>query len=105
MASSSPNEEGLRLQEHPEGVLLPVRAKPRAKRAGLLGTRAGALLVGVTAPPEGGKANRAILEALARALRVPQSSLEIVRGATHREKTVLVRGLSPAEVLGRLKDH
>ena len=102
MVSSNPNGEELRLQEHPEGVLLPIRAKPRAKRAGLLGTREGALLVGVTAPPEKGKANRAILEALAQALKVPKSSLEIVRGETHREKVVLLRGLSADEVLRRL---
>ncbi len=103
MASSSPNE--LKLQEHPEGVLLLIRAKPRAKRAGLLGLREGALVVGVTAPPERGKANRAVLEVLARALRVPPSDLEIVQGETHREKRVLVRGLSAGEVLQRLKDE
>lgn len=102
MASSSPSEKELRLKEHPEGVLLPIRAKPRAKRAGLLGTREGALLVGVTTPPEKGKANRAILHVLAQALRVPKSSLEIVQGETRREKVVLLRGLSAGEVLRRL---
>ena len=103
MASTSLNENELKLQERPEGVLIAIRAKPRAKRPGVLGVRAGALLVGVTAPPEKGKANRAILEVLARTLRVPKGALEIVQGETHREKTVLVRGLSAEEVLERLR--
>ena len=37
------------------GVLLPVRAQPRARREGLLGLRAGALRVGTTAAPEDGR--------------------------------------------------
>ena len=50
---------------HARGVVLPVLAHPGAKRDGILGERAGALRVAVTAPPEKGKANAAIQAVLA----------------------------------------
>ncbi len=52
----------------PDGVVLPVLAHPGSKRDGILGERAGALRVAVTAPPEKGKANAAIQSVLADAL-------------------------------------
>lgn len=53
------------LGDHEEGLVLPVRAQPRARKAGVLGEQAGALKVAVTAPPEDGRANQALIEALA----------------------------------------
>jgi hypothetical protein len=50
------------------------------------------LKVRVAAPAEGGKANRAVIELLRKRLGV--SNVEIVAGATAREKIVRVSGLS-----------
>jgi uncharacterized protein YggU (UPF0235/DUF167 family) len=44
--------------------------------------------VRVTATPEAGKANAAVLALLAKALGVPKSALSIVRGETGRDKRV-----------------
>ena len=44
--------------DHAEGCVLPVRAQPGARRAGVQGEQAGALKIAVTAPPEDGRANR-----------------------------------------------
>ena len=46
--------------------------------------------VRVTAPPERGKANRAVVELLARELGVAPTALEIVRGARSRRKTIRI---------------
>ena len=56
------------LAQHAEGAVLPVLAQPGAKRNAILGERAGALRVAVTAPPEKGKANEAIQSLLAEHL-------------------------------------
>lgn len=44
----------------------------------------------VTAAPEDGKANEAVLKLLAKNLGVSKSSLTIVRGLTNREKTIKI---------------
>ena len=50
----------------------------------------GVLLVKVRAKPEGGKANDAVLELLAQALGVAPSRLQLLRGATGRDKQVRI---------------
>jgi len=66
---------------------LEVRVSPSASaEAIMLPAFGGALIVRITAPPEDGKANDAVLRLLAKALDRPASSLELVRGATSRNK-------------------
>ena len=52
----------------------------------------GSLRAYVTTVPENGKANAAVLKLLSKALGVPKSRLELVRGATARDKLFRVRG-------------
>ncbi len=85
------------------GIELRVKAVPGARReaiAGLLGDR---LKVRVTAPPEGGRANRALEALIARTLGVKPRDVEVVAGQASAEKTVRVRGCDPvsaAKALG-----
>lgn len=84
------------------GCLVRVKAVPGAKRdevAGALGDR---LKVRVSAPPEGGKANRAICALLAGALGVRERDVEIVAGASSAEKGVRVAGVSAARARAAL---
>jgi uncharacterized protein len=90
------------LGDHAEGVILPVRAHPGARKAGVLGEQAGSLKVAVTAPPEDGRANKALVEALHDLLGVKRLQVELLSGATSREKRFLVRGLTKAELQRRL---
>lgn len=85
--------------QHPEGALLSVRAQPGAKRNAVLGEQAGALKVAVTAPPEDGRANAAITELLREWLGLKRSQVELAGGPTNRNKTFLVRGVKPDELL------
>ena len=52
----------------------------------------GSLKVYVTAPPEDGRANEAVIEAVAEWLGVKRRQVEIIRGATSRNKVVRVTG-------------
>ena len=88
--------------EHAEGLLLPVRAQPGARRNGVQGEQGGALKVAVTAPPQDGRANDALAEVLRAALGLKRSQLELAAGATSRDKRFLVRGLARAELERRL---
>jgi len=66
------------------------------------GTREGALVVKLTAPPVDGQANAALARFLARLLGVPPSAVQLVRGAAAREKLVRVAGLRAQEARARL---
>lgn len=79
------------------GLLLAVRVTPKSSRDGITGLHAAAdgavsLAVKVTAPLDKGKANKAVIEVLAKASRLPKSAFAIVAGDTDRNKTVLVTG-------------
>lgn len=88
--------------DHPEGCILPVRAQPGARKAGVLGEQNGALKVAVTAPPEDGRANQALIEALRDMLRLKRSQVELISGQASRDKRFLIRGLTRAELEERL---
>ena len=79
-----------------------MRVTPRASREGLGGEREGALVLRVSAPPVDGAANAAVARLVAEALGVPPSAIEVVRGASGREKLLRVEGLSSAAVRERL---
>lgn len=91
------------LEEHPQGVVVPVKAQPGARRNGLAGEHAGALKVQVTQAPEDGKATDAVLELLADTLRVKRSQVTLLSGATSRQKRFVVSGVSLAEITTRLQ--
>jgi uncharacterized protein len=90
------------IQPHPDGATLAVRAQPGAKKDAVLGRHADALKVAVTAPPEDGRANAALVECLKKLLRVKRWQLELLGGERNRNKVFLVRGLTPAEVAERV---
>jgi uncharacterized protein (TIGR00251 family) len=85
----------IELTAHPEGTLIAVHAQPGARRNAILGERAGALRVAVTAPPEKGKANAAIAAFLAECLRCKSSQVGLLSGASSRQKRFLIAGLTP----------
>jgi uncharacterized protein len=95
------------------GLTLALRVTPKARRNRIEGVLeeadgATALRIAVTAPPDGGKANAAVIALLAKAWRVPKSSLEIVRGAADRRKVVRIAGdgaALAARIAAWLKEH
>jgi uncharacterized protein (TIGR00251 family) len=92
----------INVSAHPEGVMLRIWAMPGARRAGIVGQRNGALKVAVTARPERGSANEAIIDVLCDALRLRRSQMALWSGATRRDKQVLIRGLAVADCMDRL---
>ena len=79
---------------------IPVRVQPRARQDEIAGERNGVLVVRVTAPPVEGRANDAARKLLARRLGVPSSRVNVVRGASSRDKLIDVEGMD-AEALRR----
>ena len=81
----------------PAAVVLTVRLTPRAARdsidgVGALSDGRAVVLARVRAVPDKGEANRALVELLAKALRVPKSAVAVIAGATARVKQVRIAG-------------
>lgn len=86
--------------QHAGGTLIRVKAVPGASRdavGGLLGDR---VKVRVSAAPEGGRANKAIVRLLAGAIGCRSAQVALVSGKTSPEKLLEVRGVEP----GRISD-
>jgi uncharacterized protein (TIGR00251 family) len=86
-----------------DDVVLRVHVQPGAGKTAVTGRHGNALKVKVGAPPEGGRANTAVLALLADALGVAVASLSLEAGATSRAKRVRVTGVAPADVEKRLE--
>jgi len=65
-----------------------VKVTPRAKRPGVATAADGTLAVKVRAPATDGRANDAVIEALAAHFGVPRRAVTIVHGHTSRRKLV-----------------
>jgi uncharacterized protein len=82
---------------------LRVRVTPRAARNEVAGEREGVVLVRVTAPPEGGKANAAACRVIARALGIAPSRVTVARGAGSRQKSLRVEGVDHRRLKAALR--
>jgi uncharacterized protein (TIGR00251 family) len=92
----------IELSDHPEGIVLPVRAQPGAAKNGIRGEQNGMLKVSVTQVAEKGKANKAIVEVLAKGLGLKKSQVELVAGELSPQKRFLIRGVSREELAARI---
>jgi len=81
---------------------LPVKVIPSSSRDGIAGWLGDTLKGRVTAPPERGKANKAVAGAIADALAIRKECVRILSGATSARKVIEIRGLSEAQVRQRL---
>lgn len=84
----------VQLEAHPDGVILPVRAQPGAKKNAVTGEHDGALKVAATQAPEKGKANKAFVKVIAEALGLRKSQVHLVTGETSQHKKFLLSGTS-----------
>ena len=72
-----------------EGAEIAVRVTPKASRDRIL-VEDDAIRVYVTTVPEDGKANKAVVKLLSKALGVPKTRLDLIRGATSRDKVLRI---------------
>jgi len=92
----------IELTEHALGVILPVRAQPGASRTGIRGEQNGALKVAVTQVAEKGKANQALIEALAHGLDLKRSQIALLSGETQRDKRFLIGEITKPDLAARI---
>jgi uncharacterized protein len=84
------------------GTFLRLRVVPGAKRPGIAGRHGDAWKIRVSAAPEAGAANDAVLELLATVLGIRRRQLRLVSGHASRDKIVELTALEPDEAESRL---
>lgn len=73
-----------------EGLTVSLKISPNASKNEIIKTQDG-VKVKITAPPVDGKANKCLIEFLSKTFKIPKSSIEILRGETSKEKTLLIK--------------
>jgi uncharacterized protein (TIGR00251 family) len=84
-------------------TIIAVKVVPRAARDEVVGWHDGALKIRVTAAPEHGRANRAVVELLAATLKLKKTAVSITAGASSALKRVSIAGLEREQLLRLLE--
>lgn len=75
-------------------ITINLQIQPKSSRDEIAGIYDGRLKIKLTAPPVDGKANKSLISFIAKALGVPISGVEIIKGKTSRLKTLRVIGVN-----------
>lgn len=76
-----------------DGVYVDVHVQPGAHRPRVVGRHGDALKVAVAAPPIQGRANEAVVKAIAEVLGVDAADVSLASGETSRRKRLFVKGI------------
>jgi len=82
-----------------ESILLKVYLQPKSSKNEIVGPYRDGIKIKVTAPPNEGKANEALIRLLGKEFGISPSSIEIIKGHHSREKTLKVLGVPSQEHL------
>lgn len=84
--------------ERSEGVEIRIHIQPRASKTEVVGLHGEALKIRIAAPPVDGQANAELYRFLARQFGVPQQSVQVISGASSRQKRVFIKGRTLTEM-------
>lgn len=78
------------IKETPNGLLLKIRIVPNSSKNEII-LEDEFIKIKITAQPIENKANKALIEYLSKVFKIAKSSIEIVKGDTSKEKTLLIK--------------
>jgi len=84
-------------------TVIRIKLLPKSSRNQVVGREGDHFKVKVTAPPVEGRANKALIELLAKKLGVPKSHFEIISGKSSRLKSVRIDGLSQEDIIKKME--
>lgn len=95
-----------RLHDGQKGAALAVRVTPKASQNQITEiTHDGTVKIHITAVPEDGKANEELIKFLSDVLGVPKSRIEVVAGASGRDKLVSVLDMDAVTLHEKIVKH
>ena len=94
------------LHDGKKGAALAIRVTPRARRNEIVEVLSdGTVKIRLTAPPDEGESNQALVNFLSDVLNVPSARIEIVAGTTGRDKLVSILDLDADTVHHTILSH
>jgi len=90
-------------QEKSGALLLHLKIQPNASSSKIAGQHGQRLKIRLQSPPQNGKANRELLRFLSKLLKIPKSSLDLIRGQTSRDKTIRIEDVTLDQLLAALE--
>jgi uncharacterized protein len=85
-------------------IRIEVLVQPRAAKTEIAGVHDGHPRIRLAAPPVDGKANAALVEFVARRLKIAKSRVRVVGGLTSRRKLLEIEGVGADAVSEALRD-
>ncbi len=90
--------------KNPVGAVIRVKVLPRSSKTEIAGKADGVYRIKLTAPPVDGKANKALINFLAKKTGLPKRKFQIVSGEHSRNKTIRILDVTSEEVMKSLGD-
>ena len=78
------------LKETTEGILVQLKISPNSSKNAIVKDDNG-IKIKLTAQPIEGKANKALIEFISKQVKVPKTSISIIKGETSKDKTILIK--------------
>jgi len=88
----------IKLEKNQSGYIVPLYVSAGSGSDAVRGEHDGKVKIAVTAPPQNGKANKAICDLIADKLDISGRNVRIVSGQKSREKKVLIENVSKEEL-------
>ena len=88
--------------ENPVGAVIRVKVLPRSSKTEIAGKADGVYRIKLTAPPVDGKANKALINFLAKKTGLPKKNFKIISGEHSRNKTISIHEVTSEEVMKSL---
>jgi uncharacterized protein (TIGR00251 family) len=80
-----------------KSLIISIKVEPRSSKSGISGYYGNALKVKLNSPPVEGKANKELIEVLAREFKISKKDIEIIRGEKSKNKIVRLNGIKSIE--------
>lgn len=90
--------------KNPVGAVIRVKVLPRSSKTEIAGKADGVYRIKLTAPPVDGKANKALINFLAKKTGLPKRKFQIVSGEHSRNKTIRIHEVTSEDVMKSLRD-
>jgi len=78
-------------------LTLNIKVEPRSSKSGIVGPYGDALKVKLTSPPVEGKANKELIEVLAKGFSISKKNIKIISGQSSKNKVVRLNGVGSAD--------